>query len=463
MIGLTLKRGLAVWILCALCVVCAAACAQEAQPWTVETDHGPAIAATRFEMDGVQAWWLQLPTEASLDGLRVSRMISGNSKSMTLSAPDAGASPESAGYIEWPAEGTENVSPVRLYFSRQPYAEAGGVRLRTLRAVGQWARAASGIQLLSSPGKNAERVGTLAANTRVYVLYSGRMNGVSYSCIRAAGETWFVRSSSLKLMNARTNLAFDTTLLTERRGTEELCFARTDYVTRMRSALGSAEGAVIDTVPVDTLLLVLARVNYDHTAYDLAARMDTGSVGFVHHSQLTQLSDAAAATMLARNSREQSNTPAAAAAREDTEARTYPSAASPRAFTVAAGQALYVYAELDSPEGGYCFVSAGERLGYVPRTAVEYTGEQQQTPSVLQFSADVRDALYSRYFRTVVREAVLYAEPGYGAAIARLSAGTRVDALEDRDGWKLVTAAGETGWLPAAFVEPERVGDTEEE
>ena len=71
----------------------------------------------------------------------------------------------------------------------------------------------------------------------------------------------------------------------------------------------------------------------------------------------------------------------------------------------------------------------------------------------------------SMAYTVTAREALLYAEPGFGAAaIVRLTRGEWVTCTEKQGAWLRVTAENEvSGWLPEAFARQLRLGYMSEE
>ena len=72
---------------------------------------------------------------------------------------------------------------------------------------------------------------------------------------------------------------------------------------------------------------------------------------------------------------------------------------------------------------------------------------------------------YGSGCRLVVREAMLYYEPSFNVTtVERVSRKDSLTCLEQRDGWIRVRAAdGKTGWMPAEFAVPGRLGYSSED
>ena len=69
------------------------------------------------------------------------------------------------------------------------------------------------------------------------------------------------------------------------------------------------------------------------------------------------------------------------------------------------------------------------------------------------------DALYGDTVAVTVREAVIYAQPAFSAAlVARVGQNTHFVSTQSKDGWLKVSADGLEGWLPSAFAQALRLG-----
>ncbi len=426
---------------------------------TVLDEDGREAVMTGFEHDGLPAWWAELPEGSAFDGLSVRLSDdSGEPASFTVSLPDAGADYDSGAYAVFSFHEQE----IRLFASHLAYAPAAD-GVRSVRAVGQWARLLTNAQLLARPDAQADVLGTIDSSTRFFLLYTCRNRGTEYACVRVAGQTCFLKSEDVRVLSEATSLNLDARLLSERRSADDVRFARAAYQANIRSAIGTSKDAIIGTVPIDSLLLVLTSVTLDRVVYDLVYVPETAAVGFAHDTQLAALTDAEAAALLADRESGGTDAPRAGATNRAVPLLAYPASDAGIIQSLASGTGVTVYAAVDSPEGRFWLAEAGEQLGYLPDSALTLTGGTPDTQKSLTVQASLEDALYSQRMTVAVREALLYQQPSYTAACAaRLSDGAVVTVLAGEAGWLQVSAADQIGWLPAEYVSPVRLGAMEE-
>ena len=462
-----LRRSLTLFV-AALLIMNGAAFAQDVQV-SVTDASGQAAVMTVFTAEGVPSWWAQLPEDSALDGLdvqvsddtQISWSLSGDEQ---VSAPDAGSNPAGAGYIivnGLDGEGNP-AGAFRVYVSREAYAPVVKQDPRTYKAVGRWCKVSGNSALYSAAGSDGIKVGVLNAETTLWALYSCRVQGKDYTAVLIAGETCFVRSDRVQVMNVRSNLTYDTALLTEKRNSENVFFAKAAYNSNLRSTLGGSNDAVIATAPVGTLLLVMTQVTFDQKSYDLVFWLDKGTIGFAHDSQLVKLQEAETALLLAGSSGPETETDLLkghAAVTKNAELRAFPSADAQVSAELAAGDTVTVYTAVETPDGLFALVSAGEQMGYVLCDALQNDPEAVPSEQAAVFKAKMTDALYGDTVAVTVREAVIYAQPAFSAAlVARVGQNTHFVSTQSKDGWLKVSADGLEGWLPSAFAQALRLG-----
>ena len=463
---LVLKRRLALLVTMTVLWTSAGAMAAGQPEITLADRNGQQAAMTPFTVDGVSAWWAQLPPESGFDQLSLTVDGTGYvpGDGTPVDAPDAGESPDQAAYVSVMAQNARGSwqEAARLYVSHSPYTPAAERSYRNVRAVGKWGRISGSTRLLDDPGASGRTIGTLEDRTRVLVLYTCRSKGVEYACVQVGSEACFVRSNSVRMLSDTVNLAFDLPQLSERRNSGDVKLARAAYKTSIRSALGSASDAVLETAPVDTVMLVLTSVSFKRVQYDLVYRLDNGTVGFAHDSQLAGLSAEEAAAALAAPGESPAG-PYTARVQTQTALRVFPAADAGVAALLEAGTDVTVYARVEGDSETYCLVEVQGTLGYAAGSALAGTAEAAAAPEPVTVRADLSDALYGSTYEIAVHEAVLYTEPAYGSAAARVIYGERVSCTAERDGWiRVSTENGAEGWMPRAFAVRLRLGDDDE-
>ncbi len=449
-------------------LMAAAGAAAEGQQVEIVDANGQAAQMTSFTIDDETAWWARLPEGSGFDGL-VLRLAGQEDSAFTpadgtaLSLPDAGAVTTDAGYIV--IESADESGRIRLYASHAAYAPQAEPSYRAMRAQGKWGRVTRTAALLTEPMSTAEVAGELAADTEVFVLYTCQPANREYACIRVAGETFFMAKDNVRIMTTDTDKAFKAYFLSEQEA-DGVRFVKTAYKANIRTTVGTPKDAILEAAPVDELLMVLTQVTADGKKFDLIYRFATGTVGFVHDSQMKELNDVEAAALLAGEETDltlpcQGNTASATAL------YVFPAPDASVVGTLDEGTELTVYADIETPAGKYSLVSVGEQLGYVSsgdiwRVALTGSGDGM---AEITASAASQDVLYGTRCEVTVREAVLYTEADYAsAAAARVHEGELLTCSEAENGWlEAVTAEGISGWLPEEFVLRFRAGDIVED
>ncbi|MBR5382635.1 MAG: hypothetical protein IK133_02335, partial [Clostridia bacterium] len=293
-------------LLTLLLVIGAASSAENLLPISVLDNNGQAAEMTEFVADGDNAWWAELPEDSSFDNLVL--MIEGDDPSgffpasgSVVSIPDAGEMIENAGYIviaQYDDDGTEK-ERMRLYASHAPYAPVQEKSYRSMRAAGQWGRINGTAILKTDPETADEEAGRLDAGTRVFVLFTCQVKNKEYACIRFAEDTFYIARNNVRFLTDTANVSFEAQFLRENEMSEEYRIVKTMYNAKIRDTIGTSSDAVVETAPLNTILLVLAQVSWDNRLYDLVYRFDNGVIGFVHDSQMKDLSEEESAEALA--------------------------------------------------------------------------------------------------------------------------------------------------------------------
>ena len=138
---LVLKRRLVLLVMMAVLWTSAGAMAAGQPEITLADRNGQQAAMTPFTVDGVSAWWAQLPPESGFDQLSLTVDLTGYvpGDGTPVDAPDAGESPDQAAYVSVMAQNARGSwqETARLYVSHSPYTPVAERSYRNVRAVGK--------------------------------------------------------------------------------------------------------------------------------------------------------------------------------------------------------------------------------------------------------------------------------------------------------------------------------------
>ena len=424
--------------------------------------------------DDETAYWALLPDGVPTEGLTL--VISGGSAADysprsgdVISAPDAGDGTDSGAAVEIDclSETGEITGSLSLYVSHMPYSPE--ITPRNIRSVGRYARLTRGTALLGQPGKSSPSVYRLASDVRLLVLYTCRMDGVGYACVLFNGQALYVAESRVTMLTDETGLAFDAQIFGDGDSTPDVRFAVTGYPAALHSNLRSSEASVIERAPKDTLLLVMRTLRLSGRQWDLVYRPDTGSVGFVHDTQLLAPDTETLSSLLRSGGASAALPGSGVVAQDDADMKAFPAKDAETLTRLPGGTKLTLYADIDTPDGAYVLARSEKWMGYLPAALVD-RAEGTDSPALTDAAPAVaEDAQYGSGLTVAVNEALAFKEPSVSAAVVmRLKRGDSLtlcarDSQPQDSRWTAAEGPDGAVYIPSAWVTRLRVWSHTEE